>query len=169
MKLSSVAFNSFVLIVAFFGTPSVEANGFSVVAVSNDASKHSPTACDADHSLIEDAITKAVKSVDKSNANTNNNKNVRSLTSCSVLCRAWTYNTCFIAYPWCYPLRRRELKGEGGAYVIPDNVKEDHSLMCAKAIVAVEDAMAALVDKVKSADCKAVLQDTKTYQCYMES
>ena len=171
MKFSAVAFNSFALIIAFFGTYSAEAKGLSVIAVSDEPSKHPFGACDADNSLIRDEISKAAKKIVGDQVNPN--QNLRSLYTCTDLCRSFSRGTCWVAYPTCWPMRRlRDLKddaGDAALAVLPDNIKEDHSMKCAKAILAVEETMAGLVDTVQSAECKSALKDPKTYRCFMES
>jgi hypothetical protein len=122
--------------------------------------------------LASVATTKAVMGV-KGVADLNQ-RNLRDLdgvsAQCTYLCYNWLPGTCWYAYPKCYPKRR--MLGATKDTVdktLPANIKPVNSLMCAKAILVVEQKLEDLADIVKTEACKAALLDTKTFQCYMES
>lgn len=127
---------------------------------------HPAHACAESDGLILDEITAALMPV---------NDHGRTLYDeypmhCPYFCSSFAPGTCWVVFRWCRG-NIRALRGtlESHDESLEVNVNEfevDHSIDCAKAILAAESTMEALAATIDNGECHSALMEKKIYQCF---
>jgi hypothetical protein len=142
---------------------------------------HPANACAKQDAMILDEIAAALMSAYSETHDADylgeqqGNRNLYTMsTTCKYRCRGFLPGKCWYAFPWCWPFRRRSLRAlqqETEAHQQPltellaDELEVDHSIDCAKSIVAAEAKMAALAETMGVGACRDALLEKKIYEC----
>jgi hypothetical protein len=139
---------------------------------------HPANACAKQDAMILDEIAAALMSFNDDDMMQQQGENRRNLytmsTSCKYRCRGFLPGKCWYAFPWCWPFRRRSLRAlqqqQTEAHQQPlteivDELEVDHSIDCAKSILAAEAKMEALASTVGAGACQDALLEKKIYEC----
>jgi hypothetical protein len=133
---------------------------------------HPANACAKQDKMILDEIATALISDDILQDNHNNRHLYTMPATCKYKCRGFLKGTCWYAFPWCWPFRRRSLRTlQTTAHEEPltdlfvDELEVDHSIDCAKSILAAETKMVALAATLAAGACRDALLEKKIFQC----
>jgi hypothetical protein len=138
---------------------------------------HPANACAKQNMMILDEIATALISEeilhDTDLDAPGNNRHLYTMSiTCKYKCRGFLPGTCWYAFPWCRPFRRRSLRTlQTEAHTVPltdllvDELAVDHSIDCAKSILAAEAKMVALAATLGAGACRDALVAKKIYQC----
>jgi hypothetical protein len=137
---------------------------------------HPANACAQQDGMILDEITAALMSFNDDFVGEpqggNNRRHLYTMsTSCKYRCRGFLPGKCWYAFPWCWPFRRRSLQQQTVEHQQPlteiaaDELEVDHSIDCAKSILAAESKMAELANSMSAGTCRDALLEKKVYEC----
>jgi hypothetical protein len=141
---------------------------------------HPANACAKQDTMILDEIATALISDEilhdtdlDEPGNNNNDRHLYTMSiTCKYKCRGFLTGTCWYAFPWCWPFRRRSLRTlQTEAHTEPltdllvDELAVDHSIDCAKSILAAEAKMVALAATLGTGACRDALLAKKIFQC----